>query len=223
MNGHNNPPASEAFAMAINDLKAEADNFLDGEAIENEGQAEAITKIVNDMKEYLRDAEKTRKAEKEPFLQAGRKVDATWKKVTDPAKLVVAAAEKPLTVWRVEQDRIKNAEAKKLRECAEQEAREALAMREQANSLADMEAAEEAIKSAKIATATANKIERSSTGLRTSWETDVVNAGSLLRWIKENSPGDLHEFLNAFAKRNVELAKAGRLPGVEAREVKKAI
>ena len=60
--GHNRAPACESFAMAINDLFAEAKNFLDGQPIENQQQADALGKILAMMKDLVRDAEKTRKA-----------------------------------------------------------------------------------------------------------------------------------------------------------------
>lgn len=220
--GHNEPPASEAFAMAINDLKAEASNFLDGEPIDDEKQAEAYSLILDSMKEYLRDAEKTRKSEKEPHLQAGREVDSRWKAVTDPAKLTIDMIAKPLTVWRQAVQAKRDAEAKVLRERAERDAQKALDARNKAQTIEQAEQAEAMLESAKIATATANKIDRSATGLRTTWDAQVLDYGALLKWMKAERPNDLMEFLNTYAQRNVQLAKAGQMPGVEAREIRKA-
>lgn len=218
----NNPPASEAFAMAINDLFAEAKNFLDGNPIENEAQADALGDILSGMKALLRDSEKSRKEEKQPHLDAGKAVDTKWKEVQEPAKLTIAEATKPLTVWRVKVQAEKDAEAERLREEAKAKELEALEARTAATSLEDAEKAEELIKRADIAKKTANKIDRGATGLRTSWDAQVLDYGALLKWIKQNRADDLCEFLNTFAHRNIEIAKAGNLPGVEAREVKKA-
>lgn len=218
----NNPPASEAFAMAINDLFAEAKNFLDGSEIESQGQADSLTVILDGMKELLRDAEKTRKAEKQPHLDAGKAVDTKWKEVQEPAKLTIAEATKPLTVWRTKVQAEADAKAKKLREEAEAKELAAVKARASATSLEDAEAAEKLLKQADIAKKTANKIDRGATGLRTSWDAQVLDYGALLKWVKQNRPDDLMEFLNTFAHRNIALAKAGNLPGVGAKEVKKA-
>ena len=220
--GDNNPPASEAFAMAINDLKAEASNFLDGEPIADKKQADAYSLILDSMKEYLRDAEKTRKAEKEPFLDAGREVDGRWKSVTDPAKMTIDMIAKPLTVWRQAEQAKRDAEAKALRERAEREAQKALQARNSAQTIEQAEQAEAMLESAEIAKKTANKIDRSATGLRTYWEVELTDALALGKWAWTNRNPEYLEFLEALAKREMTLAKAGQLPGVAAHERKKA-
>lgn len=220
--GHNEPPACEAFGMAINDLFAEAKNFLDGQPIENQQQADALGDILTGMKELLRDAEKTRKAEKQPHLDAGKEVDERWKAVRSPAELTIAEATEPLTVWRVEQQRIADEKAKELREEAAKKEQQAQAARESATSLEEAEEAESLLKSASIAQKTANKIDRSATGLRTTWDIQVLDYGALLALMEKNRADDLCEFLNTYAHRNIELAKAGNLPGVEAVKGSKA-
>lgn len=220
--GHNSPPASEAFAMAINDLFAEAKNFLDGQPIENQQQADALGDILTGMKELVRDAEKTRKAEKQPHIDAGKAVDDRWKAVKAPAELTIAEATKPLTVWRTEQQRIADEKAKRLREEAAADLARAQAARESATSLEDAEHAEAILKGATIAQRTANKIDRAPTGLRTTWDAQVLDYGALLKWMKAKRQDDLMEFLNTFAQRNVEIAKAGNMPGVVAQQIRKA-
>lgn len=220
--GHNMPPASEAFSMAINDLFTEAKNFLDGQPIADEGQADAYTAIMDGMKELLRDAEKTRKAEKEPFLVAGREVDERWKAATAPAQLTVKEIAKPLTVWREAQQAIKDAETAKLREEGAQKEKKAQAARESAISLEDAEKAEEQLKRADIAKKTANKIDRSASGMRTSWVAEVTDPLALGKWAWLNRRDEYTTFLEGLAKREINLAKAGQLPGVNAVAIKTA-
>lgn len=219
--GHNEPPASEAFAMSINDLYAEAKNYLDGEAIENQAQADSIGKIVADMKKLLKDAETTRKAEKQPYLDAGKAVDDRWKKVKEPAERAIATAEKPLTEWRVAVQAAKDAEAKALREEADRKAAEALAAHQNAKSLEDAEKAEELIQRAQIAEKTANKIERQPTGLTTYWEAEITDRRALLQHVMVTDPAWLTDRLQEYATTAVRATKAD-LPGVTAHERKRA-
>lgn len=219
--GDNNPPASEAFAMAIDDLNAEAKNFLDGEPIENEGQADALTDILDGMKQLSRDAEKSRKAEKEPHLKAGKEVDTRWKEPIDKAKLVISVATGPLTVWRQKVQAEKDAEQKRLREIAEKAEREAQAERANAVSLEDAEQAEEKLKQSKIATATANKIDRTATGLRTYWEAEITDYGALLAFIKKTNSSWLKDRLDEYAQQRVH-REHSNMPGVIAHEKKRA-
>lgn len=222
ISGHNRAPACESFAMAINDLFAEAKNFLDGQPIEKQQQADALGKILTMMKDLVRDAEKTRKAEKQPHIDAGKAVDDRWKAVKAPAELTIAEATKPLTVWRTEQQAKADAEAKRLREEAATKLAEAQAARESAASLEEAEQAEAVLERANIAQKTANKIDRAPTGLRTTYAAHVTDYGLLLKWVKQTHGEELKQFLDGYAQRNIEIAKAGNMPGVEVETVRKA-
>lgn len=220
--GHNEPPACEAFAMAINDYYAEAKNHLDGKPIENQKQADDLTAILDIMKELLRDAEKSRKSEKQPFLDAGKEVDTRWKAVQEPAKLTITEATKPLTVWRVAVQAEKDAEAKRLREEADKAERDAHSQREQAAGLSEVHEAETLLEQAKIAKLMANKIDRGATGLRTTYKAEITDPIAFGKWAWESRRDDYMAFLETLASQNIEAAKAGTLPGVGAELIKKA-
>lgn len=196
--GGNNPPALEAFSMAIDDWMDEAKNHLDGKEIENQAQADDLGTILKTMKELARDAEKARKEEKQPHLEAGKAVDAAWKPYLDKAKLVIAEATKPLTAWRTKVQAEKDAEARRLREEAE-------AMLQQADK----------------AKKTANKIDRAPTGLRTTWEAEVTDYGALLAHYKSNMPDRVKDWLSEQAQRDVN-GGVRMIPGVIVHERRKA-
>jgi hypothetical protein len=82
--------------------------------------------------------------------------------------------------------------------------------------------AEELAKVAKKATAAANKIDRSATGLRTYWTATVTDYGALLAYMKQSDPQGLRDMLNEYAQKQKN-AGARNLPGVEITEHRKAV
>lgn len=219
--GDNQPPALEAFSMAIDDWMDEAKNHLDGKEIENQAQADDLGTILKTMKELARDAEKARKAEKQPHLDAGKAVDASWKPYLDKAKLVIAEATKPLTAWRTKVQAEKDAEAQQLREEAEAAERKAQEARKEAASLEEAEQAEAMLQQADKAKKTANKIDRAPTGLRTTWEVEVTDYGALLAHYKSNMPDRVKDWLAQQAQRDVN-GGVRMIPGVIVHERKRA-
>jgi hypothetical protein len=136
------PPRYEAFAMALEDVRLEAGNFLDGAAIENQEQANAIGLIVSKAKQIKRDADAARKEDKEPHLEAGRQVDASYKPVLETCDSIVTAAQRPLTVY-LERLAAEQREAERIaREEAARKAQEAVeASRAAAGSIEGVERA----------------------------------------------------------------------------------
>ena len=219
--GHNNPPACEAFSMAITDLFDEAKNHLDGKPIENEAQADALTDILDGMKQLLRDAEKARKAEKEPHLQAGKAVDARWKEPKSKAELAIVEAAKPLTTWRLAVQAKKEAEEKRLREEVAAKVAKAQQARSEATNLDDAEKAEAMLKQADIAKKTANKVSRAPIGLRTYWEAEITDRRALLQHVMKSDPQWLEDRLTEYAEGQVRATHLD-MPGVIAHERKRA-
>jgi hypothetical protein len=118
----------------------------------------------------------------------------------------------------------KDAEQKRLREEAERLADEARSMFVQ-SAPTDLSArleAEELAKVAKKATAAANKIDRSATGLRTYWTATVTDYGALLAYMKQSDPQGLRDMLDEYAQKQKN-AGARNLPGVEITEHRRAV
>ena len=110
-----NMPAEPAvlFAEEIDDLMLEARNWLDGEPITNEQQAEAVSSLLNRLRRVSKDADEARTTEKQPHLEAGRAVDAKWKPIISKADLAASTAKQALAPWlqKIEQDQRAAAEA----------------------------------------------------------------------------------------------------------------
>lgn len=225
--GHNNPPEAidpfAAMAVHINDLYELAEGTLTGGDITTPEQAEQIEALKTTIKKAVADAEKARKAEKEPHLEAGRAVDTKWKALTDKGTLAAKTAATALTPWLLKVQAERDAEQKRLREEAEAKAEEA---RKAFTTTAptDLEAradAERIAKEAAQATAAANRIDRSATGLRTYWNATVTDYGALLAYLKKSDPASLRAMLDDYATKQKN-AGARILPGVLIEEEKRA-
>lgn len=221
--GGNNPPAFEALSAHIGDLYELAQGCLTGAAIENQEQASQLEALKADIKKAVAEAEKHRKAEKEPHLEAGRAVDAKWKAVTDKGALAAKTAADALTPWLLKVQAEKDAEQARLRAEAEEKAR--LAQEAfKASNVTDLDAradAEALAKEAAKATVAANKIDRTATGLRTYWTCTVTDFGALLAYMKKARPDDLKAMLSDYAQSQVNIG-VRTIPGVLIEQEKRA-
>lgn len=158
-----NTPADPAtlFGEEIDDLMLEARNYLDGEPIANEQQAEAVSSILNRARRVSKDADEARKAEKKPHDDAAKAVQQKWNPIIDRANLAAETAKKALTPW------LEKIEAKQ-REEAEKAAAEALrltqialeAHKDAGSDLTAQEDAERLMKAAKAASVDAAKADK---------------------------------------------------------------
>jgi tRNA A37 N6-isopentenylltransferase MiaA len=131
------------------------------------------------------------------------------------------ACKDALTPYRTAKQAAKDAAARKAREEAEARQKAAQEALRQSDDLEAKFAAEQEIEAAQKLVAVANKIDRSATGLRTSWSHRIVNRKELLLHVLDRYPEDLADMLNEFVRRQV--ASGLRvMPGVEILEEKRA-
>lgn len=214
----------EAMAAHINDLYELAESALTGAEIASKEQADQIEALKADIKKAVAEAEKHRKSEKEPHLEAGRAVDTKWKAITDKGTLAAKTAADALTPWLRKVQEAREAEQEQLRREAEVKAEEARkAFTETAPT--DLEAranAEQLAKEAAKATAAANKIDRAATGLRTYWNATVTDYVALLRYMKEARADDLKDMLREYVEAQVRIG-VRQIPGVLIEQEKRAV
>lgn len=207
--GHNQPPEPidpfAALATHIEDLIELAEGALHGNAIETPEQAEQIEALKVDIKKAAKDADAARAAEKKPHDEAGKAVQAKWKPLLDRADIAAKTAAAALTPWLQKVQAEKEAEQQRLRdEAAKLEAEAQAKMK--ASAPTDLSArmeAEEALKLARKATAGANRIDRSATGLRTYWTGTVTDPGAFLAWLKTHRAHELKAWLAEQAQKEV--------------------
>ena len=219
--GGNNPPAFEAYSMALDDAYLTAKDFLDGKPIGGQAEADAVGRIVSETKKLRRDADAARAEEKRPHDEAGKAVQAKWKPLLDRADTIIAAAQKPLTAC-LNKLAEEQAEAERIaREQAELAAQEAIAAARAAESMDDLErvkdmeaaaeqAAKEAAKAAK-AKAHVEGVDRA-VGLRTYKVATVTDRRAALNWIARHDPAALEAFVADYARR---FAPTRPMDGVE--------
>lgn len=148
-----NAPADPAtlFKEEVDDLLLEARNYLDGEPISSEEQAEAVSSLLNRLRRVAKDADSARATEKKPHDDAAKAVQAKWKPIIDKAELASTTAKQALAVWLQKVEEKQRAEAEAARLEAERLAR--IAAEEHAKSVGNLEAAEDAERLLKAAVA----------------------------------------------------------------------
>lgn len=210
-----------AFSMAVDDLYAEAANFVDGAPVETQGQADALAKIITDAKLIRKDADAARKTEKQPHDEAAKAVQAKWMPVLTKVDDVIAAVQKPLTSWLQAQEVEAQRVADEARANAYRLAAEAIAAAKTSGSLEDLTATRElqdaAVKAGKQANFAAKAKSHvqgggRAIGLRTYWEASLIDSAAALKWARETHPEQLREFLRELAGKAVN-AGAREIPG----------
>lgn len=226
----NNPPAFDAYSMALDDAYSTARDFLDGQPIENQGQADAIGRIVGEVKKIKKDADAARADEKAPHLAATRAVDGKWKPLIDRADTILAAAQKPLTVYLTKLAEEQREAERVAREEAARKAQEAIeAQRAADGSVEAVERAKALQRHADAAHKDAKRAGREKAhvagmdraiGLRTYWTHEITDRRELLNWVAKNDAASLSAMLDEYARKAV--ANGVRwLPGVTITEERK--
>lgn len=210
-----------AFSMAVDDLYAEAANFVDGAPVETQGQADALASIITSAKQIRKDADAARKDEKQPHDDAAKAVQEKWKPVLTKVEDVIAAVQKPLTAWLQAQEAERERAAQEARADADRLAAEAVAAARTSGSLTDLTATRELQEAAVKAHKDANRAEKAKShvqgggraiGLRAYWTAEMTDSAAALKWARETHPDDLKEFLRELAGKAVN-AGAREIPG----------
>jgi hypothetical protein len=233
--GHNKPPvdAFEAFHTHIGDLFDEAKNFLDGAGVNSEGEAEAVSKLLDLIRTAAKDADKARAAEKKPHDDAGKLVQAKWKPLLDRCDLAVDTCKKVLTPWLQKKAAEQAAAFRAAREAAEAKAAQAAAAMAAADvtDLAARERAEAVVKEAARAEADANRAEKArpqatggarATTLRSYYRPELTDASAALRHYVSTNPDAIKACLQALAETDVREGKRA-IPGFTVHEERRVV
>lgn len=238
--GHNNPPLTpyESVKGKIEDLYAEAKLWLDGEPVETQDQADGLETLGDMLKSAIKEADTARKEEAKPHDEAKAEIQSRYNLLIGDTKAVTGLAVKALEVvkaaltpYKIKVQKEKEESARKAREEADRIADEALAKHNavDTSNLEDKEAADDLLRQAEAARRAANKADKSATvktGLRTTYDAEVISYPTLLMHVKANAPDDLRLFLDEWAQRKVKsfgLNAGGMvIPGVKIHEIKEA-
>jgi len=223
MRGHNNPPitAYDAVKANLDDLHAEALQWLDGTPIETQDQADAVNTLKARIKDGIKAAEDARVKETAPHKAAIDDIQGRYnplignnKSVTGIAIKAEQACNDALRPYLVALQKKQEEEARLAREEAARKQAEAMeAMRQcDAANLAEREAAERLVKEAKAAEAAARKDENvkahakgdgRATGLRTVHRAVMTDPKEAAAWVWVHRNDELMAFVQEQADKAV--------------------
>lgn len=223
------------WEIAFDEIQAfydEAKNWAsEGFTIESQQQADQIDELDKALLKLGQEADELRVAEKAPYDQLIDEIQSRYNPFIQPKKGKVDVARSTLkallTAWRVAQQRIKDEEARKVREAAQEAERLAqqafaqtsvsdLAEREEAERLADRAA--ELAKQANRAT----KAATTGTGLRTSYMPVMTDRNTAIKHYWAKDPEAFGRLVLDMAITEVRQG-AREIPGFRVDEIKGAI
>lgn len=217
----------------------EARNWADGAAIENQAQADDVSRLIEHGRKLAKAADDARKEENRPHDEAKARVQEKYAplfadpKTKNPGRVFKAidALKATLQPYLARLDAEKREAERKAREEAEAKAREAaeamraaaandLGAREEAEAKArEAEAAERAAKQAAADKAHASGGDRAM-GLRTVWKATVTDARSALAHYYRINPDAFLPLVQKLADDDVRSGKRSGVPGVEFMETR---
>lgn len=221
--GHNMPPKTpfEASRDRINELFDEAKNWLDGDPIESQENADAVQKLLREIQQAAKEADAARRAEAKPFDDGKAEVQARYNPLIQKGKgladMAAASCKQALAPWLRKIDEENRRKADEAR--AEAEAKQRAAMEAMQSRNGDLEKAAEAerlVAEAKQAEADAKKAANAKAAakgagkavtLRDKYTAEITGYAEFARFVWTEYPEDMRAFLDGFAKRIVD---AGR-------------
>lgn len=197
--GGNFPPASESHAIHIQDLFDLIANTVAGGEVTNDEQEAALDTLLDDVREARKAADADRVEEKRPHDDAAKAVQAKYKPLLDRCDMAAATIKNLLTPYRTARQAAKDEAARLAREEADARQKAAQDALRASDDMQDRFAAEQDIATARKLTAVANKIDRSATGLRTSYRAEVTDYTAFARWAWAQRRDECQRFFDELA------------------------
>ncbi len=221
--GHNNPPPDiDAINATYEPIRMEAENWLDGQPVENEAQMRAVDELLAGVKAWEKDLKDGQQAEAKPHHDAHKAALARWKPTLDDAARFRGGLVALVDAYKRKLAEEKAAERRRAYEEAEAARRAAEVVAAAANpaSIDDVRAAAEARREAEEAQARAAAAAKDTVkGLRTYEVTEVIDVTAWARvaWVQHRA--ECETFFADLARRH-----RPNIPGVaETRKEKRAV
>ena len=238
--GGNNPPEEltpyELHKKAIDDLYQQAKDFLDGEPIANEQQAQEVGLLRDEIRAAEKAAEESRKEEVKPFDAAKKAVQDRYnpliKDGVGRTSLAKKACNDALAPYLKKKDDEQRAAAALAREQAAKLAKEALDAAQAAAAAPDLQAretAEDMLDQAKRAMQNTRTLEKEkpqvmgggrNIGLKSVWTAELVDPAAALAHYRVAQPAALKEWLKEQAAKDVRsgIHHEDGIPGFKIKE-----
>jgi len=224
--GHNQAPDPLDEALApYGDFIEEAESWLDGEAVTDEGQMKAVDALAKEIKAAEKAVKAAEESEAKPLYDQWKAAKARFAptledltRIKKGLAALVGDFKKKLAAEKAEAERQAAAEAARKRREAEEAARRADA--------ADIEAQREAqakLDEARAATKAAQEAKKGAAavkGLRTVTKHEIEDHRAALHWIAKNDRAAMTAFIEEYVRRNY---KTAQIDGVRVWQDKDAI
>lgn len=231
--GHNNPPEQTPFDTVrdkINDLYGEAKNWLDGEPIANQEQANEVQKLMRLIQAAEKEADEARKEEARPHDEAKAAIQDRYniligktKTVTGLTVRAIDACKQALKPWLLKVDEENRRREEELRKEAEAKRLAAMEAASQRESLEGRERFEQAVQDARQAEDDTRRAARSKASakgegravtLRDRYVPEVTDYAEFARHVWSAHRSDLFAFLDGQAAKIVGSGIHHGIPGV---------
>lgn len=204
--GGNAPPDPLDEALApFGDYISEAEGWLDGQSVENEGQMKAVDALLKQIKAADKAVTEAREAEAKPLHDAWKSAIARYKPTQDDLGriknglvAIVDSFKRKLAAEKAEAERKARAEAEE----AARKAREAAMQADAANIEAQRAAAAAQAEAEEAQRRAAMAAKDTVKGLRTVTHYEITDHRALLNWIARNDRDAITAFIEDWARRN---------------------
>jgi chromosome segregation ATPase len=204
--GHNNPPDPIDQAIApFADYIEEAQNWLDGQPVENDDQLAATDALLKSIKGAIKALKEARDASTKPLHDAWKTEVARWKPTADDLDRIsasIVAAQDPYKRALAAQREIEKRAAWEAAERAKREAMEAARAAQASDIAAQRDAAEKAAVAQEAAKAALAKSKDTVKGMRTTHKYEIEDHRAALNWIAKNHRGAITDFIETFVCSN---------------------
>ena len=213
--GHNQgpDPIDEATAP-FEDVRSEAEGWLDGKLVENEAQMKAVDTLIKDMKGARKAIDTARDTATKPLHEMWKGEIARWKPTQDDFDRIVAGLVAIVDPFK----RKLAAEKEAARKEAERLAWEVTRAAQEASRIADAgnieatRAAAVQMQEAETAQALAMAAQKDTVkGMRTVTKYEVTDRKALLNWIAVNDRDAVTAFIDEWARKNHKTTTANGL------------
>lgn len=223
--GANNPPEAiepTPFDLSKDEIEGlfmEATNWLDGEDVTTQEQADAIGKLITDLRAAAKVADARRVTENKPFDEGKAEVQARYnpliQKDRGKVDLAISTCKKALAPYlkKIEEENLAKAEAARKEADAKAEAARAAFAASQATDLAARQEAERLLDEAKKAEKTATKAENAKAhangggraiGMRSVFRAEITDETAFARYLWTDHREMMSAFLTDTAKALVD-------------------
>lgn len=204
--GHNNPPDPIDEALApYGDAIEEAQNWLDGQPIENEDQLRATDELLKTIKTAIKELNAARDEATKPLHEAWKSEIARWKPTQDDLERIskgIVAAQDPFKRALAAKKEAEKRAAWEAAEKARKEAEEAALAAKASDIEAQRDAAQKAALAQRALEDASAKQKDKVKGMRTVHKYEIEDHRAALNWIARNDRDAVTAFIEAYVDKN---------------------